>query len=86
LNVALDEIVVALATEERVSLSGFGTFDVRRRSSRPGRNPNTGDALTLPERRAVLFHAGRGLRQALAEGPDRQEPGTDATRASTVRT
>ena len=82
LDTTLDEIVVVLATEERVSLSGFGTFDVRRRSSRRGRNPITGDALTLPDRRAVLFHAGRGLRKALAEEAGREN--TDAKPPRTI--
>jgi len=86
LHVALDDIVVALATEERVSLSGFGTFDVRRRSSRPGRHPTTGAALTLPEKRAVLFHAGRRLQQALAAGSAGQESDADTTHASPIQT
>jgi DNA-binding protein HU-beta len=68
IDAALDEITRGLGAEQRVSLSGFGTFEVRQRRERPGRNPLTGAPLTLPSRSAVVFRAGTGLRGALQPG------------------
>jgi integration host factor subunit alpha len=60
------EIGRALQAGEPVSLSGFGNFQVRAKSRRPGRNPRTGEAVTISARRVVIFHASPGLR-ALVE-------------------
>lgn len=65
LDATLDEIDAALIQEGRVSLSGFGTFEVRERRSRTGRHPVSGQTLTIPPRRTVVFRPGSGLREAL---------------------
>ena len=52
----------ALKKGERVTLVGFGSFDVRKRAARKGRNPQTGKALNIPARRVVRFRVGAELK------------------------
>ena len=60
-------ITEALATGDRVSLTGFLTLEVVQRSAREGRNPKTGEALTIPARKAVKASAGQSLKRAVAD-------------------
>ena len=55
----------ALARGEKVTLTGFGTFEVRTRAARMGRNPQTGAPLRIPETRTPAFKAGKGLKDAV---------------------
>jgi DNA-binding protein HU-beta len=68
---AVDAIVEtikrAVASGDRVSIPGFGTFDVRWRSPRAARNPQTGAKITVPAARVPVFRPGRELR-SLVEG------------------
>ena len=52
-----DEIRYALERGEAVRLSGFGNFQLREKSARPGRNPKTGEEIPIAARRVVTFHA-----------------------------
>jgi DNA-binding protein HU-beta len=61
----LDHITRALKKGDRASLVGFGTFTVVRRRARKGRNPQTGEAISIPARRVTRFTAGRALKAAL---------------------
>ena len=61
------EMKASLAVGEHVRLSGFGNFDLRDKSERPGRNPKTGEDVLISARRVVTFRAGNKLR-ALVEG------------------
>ena len=61
-NVVLDTIEKALKNEDSVALPGFGTFSVRERSERKGRNPQTGEEITIPAGKAVRFKAGKNLK------------------------
>lgn len=61
----VDVIQEALARGERVSLVGFGTFEVRTRGARVGRNPRTRQAITIPPTRVPAFRAGKTLRDAV---------------------
>lgn len=56
-----------LRAGERVKISGFGTFTVRRKHSRRGRNPKTGGAITIDSRRVVSFKASQVLKDLIAE-------------------
>ncbi|MDR1311198.1 MAG: integration host factor subunit alpha [Burkholderiaceae bacterium] len=56
-------IAHALEEGEEVKLSGFGNFTLRTKRERVGRNPRTGDAVTISARRVVSFHASQKLRQ-----------------------
>ncbi|MFN7096339.1 MAG: integration host factor subunit alpha [Gammaproteobacteria bacterium] len=58
-------IIQALVNEQEVKLSGFGNFMTRDKSSRPGRNPKTGEAVAISARRVVTFHAGNKLKEKI---------------------
>ncbi len=66
---AVDAIISAitdsLTREERVTLVGFGSFQVMERKARKGRNPQTGRELQIPAKKVPKFKAGRGLREAV---------------------
>ena len=56
-----EEIRHALENNEQVKLSGFGNFDLRDKSQRPGRNPKTGEEIPISARRVVTFRPGQKL-------------------------
>ena len=56
------EISQALETNDSVKLSGFGNFELRDKSSRPGRNPKTGEEIPISARRVVTFKPGQKLK------------------------
>ena len=62
-----EEIRSALENNEQVKLSGFGNFDLRDKSTRPGRNPKTGEEIPISARRVVTFKPGQKLK-AKVEG------------------
>lgn len=64
---SLDLIKEALAAGEEVLVSGFGKWSVRAKTERRGRNPQTGDPLTLPPRRVVTFRPSRVLKARVQE-------------------
>ncbi|WP_127470317.1 integration host factor subunit alpha [Thiomicrorhabdus aquaedulcis] len=57
-----DEIGEVLVSGEQIKLSGFGNFELRDKSSRPGRNPRTGEDVPISARRVVTFKPGQKLR------------------------
>jgi integration host factor subunit alpha len=57
-----EEIRTALEGNESVKLSGFGNFDLRDKTSRPGRNPKTGEEIPISARRVVTFRPGQKLK------------------------
>jgi integration host factor subunit alpha len=57
-----EEIRQALENNQQVKLSGFGTFDLRDKSERPGRNPKTGEEIPISARRVVTFKPGQKLK------------------------
>ena len=64
-NTVFDSIVGAVATGDKVSIPGFGTFEKRHRPMRIGRNPRTGEEVIIDETDAPAFKAGKGFRDAL---------------------
>ena len=62
LEVFFEELAASLAVGKQVKLSGFGNFDLRDKDERPGRNPRTGEKVTIPARRVVTFKAGQKLK------------------------
>lgn len=62
-NALVESISEALAKGEKVSLVGFGTFEVRTRQARTGRNPRTGQTLTIPAAKVPAFKPGKQLRE-----------------------
>lgn len=69
-NTIFDEISTALARGDRVELRGFGTFSVKQRQSRTARNPRTGQAVFVEEKRIPFFKTGKDLRRRLNDSDD----------------
>ena len=65
-----DEIKQSLINNENVKISGFGNFELINKKARPGRNPKTGEDVTISARRVVTFRAGNKLRQKIASSHD----------------
>ena len=61
----LDSITGALKSGEQVSVVGFGTFGVKRRAARTGRNPRTGEAIQIAASKVPGFKAGKALKDAV---------------------
>ncbi len=61
----IEAIIVSLQRGEDVSLVGFGTFAVRSRAARSGRNPKTGETITIEASRVPAFKAGKALKDAV---------------------
>lgn len=57
-----EEVKGSLEKGEQVKLSGFGKFELRDKSSRPGRNPKTGEEIPITARRVVTFRSGQKLK------------------------
>ena len=64
-NSAVNAITEALKNGEKVSLVGFGTFEVRERPERKGRNPQTKQEITIPASKLPAFKAGKALKDAV---------------------
>lgn len=67
-NAILDEITGALARGDRVELRGFGAFSVKRRDARVGRNPRTGEPVSVDEKFVPFFKTGKEMRERLNDG------------------
>lgn len=65
LQAVLDAIRDALKRGEKVVVTGFGTFSVRSRAARTGRNPQTGASIQIPSRKTPGFTAGKALKKAI---------------------
>jgi DNA-binding protein HU-beta len=64
-NAFVEAVEGALGRGDRVVIAGFGTFEVRDRRPRVGRNPQTGEALQIPAGRVPAFKAGKGLKDSV---------------------
>ena len=64
-SATLDVITDALKNGEKVSLVGFGTFEVRERKEHQGRNPQTREPMTIPASKLPAFSAGKALKDAV---------------------
>ncbi|MBI4608881.1 MAG: integration host factor subunit beta [Candidatus Rokubacteria bacterium] len=62
-NTVFDNIAEALTKGEKVELRGFGSFRIRHRNARKGRNPKTGTSVSVPEKRVPFFKVGKRLRE-----------------------
>lgn len=63
----IDTITAELVVGEKVSLVGFGNFDVKTREARTGRNPKTKEEIQIPATRIPQFKAGKALKDAVAK-------------------
>ncbi len=64
-NTVFDEITTAMANGDRVELRGFGAFSVKKRDARVGRNPRTGESVSVNEKHVPFFKTGKLLRDRL---------------------
>lgn len=65
LDALLDTITGALQAGEKITLTGFGSFEVRDRSARTARNPQTGEQIQVPASKAPAFKPGKSLKDAV---------------------
>ena len=65
INAVIEAIVKRVASGERVTLVGFGTFEARQRKARTGRNPKTNQPLHIPARRVAGFRVGKEFSEAV---------------------
>lgn len=63
-NVLLSTIVETVAKDEKVQIVGFGTFELRSRSERQGRDPRTNSPITIPASRVPAFKAGKAFKDS----------------------
>ena len=67
ISAALDTIVETVAKKEKALLVGFGTFEIKERAERIGRNPRTNEAIPVPASVDVKFKAGKDFKDAIAQ-------------------
>ncbi|HAA24500.1 MAG TPA: integration host factor subunit alpha [Ruminiclostridium sp.] len=65
LNAMIASVEDALVAGEKVVLVGFGTFEVKKRAERKGRNPQTKEEIIIPASKAPVFKAGKGLKDKI---------------------
>ncbi|TYP50870.1 HU family DNA-binding protein [Thermosediminibacter litoriperuensis] len=65
LNAFIEAVSEALSKRDKVQLVGFGTFEVRERSQRKGRNPQTGEEINIPAASIPAFKAGKALKDSI---------------------
>ena len=64
-NATLDAIIEGLASEGKVIIPGFGSFEVRNKTAREGRNPRTGEKVKIAAKRAPAFKPGKAMKDAV---------------------
>lgn len=64
-----DTIAEELATGGKVQVIGFGTFEIRERAAREGRNPQSGEVITIAASKSPAFKAGKGLKEQVNAAP-----------------
>ena len=67
IDAVFDTITDSLVNNDKVQLVGFGTFEVRERSERTGKNPRTGEEIIIPATKVPAFKAGKALKDKVAE-------------------
>ena len=67
INAAIDAVTAALVNGDKVQLSGFGSFEVKDREARIGRNPHTKETVEIPATKVPVFKASKALRDNVAK-------------------
>ena len=67
LNALLDTVADTLASGDKVQLVGFGSFEIKARDARMGRNPKTKEPIEIPATKVPVFKAGKALKDRVAE-------------------
>jgi integration host factor subunit beta len=77
-NTVFSSITQALENDDKIELRGFGSFRVRKRRSRQGRNPKTGDQVEVPEKRIPYFKPGKELKDLINSRENSPDSDPDA--------
>ncbi len=64
-NLIFDSMKEALMRGEKIEIRGFGSFKIKRRAAKEGRNPKTGEIVKIPEKRIPFFKVGKELREII---------------------
>jgi DNA-binding protein HU-beta len=75
LSAAIDIIVTSVAGGDKVTLVGFGSFEKRERKAREGRNPKTGESMTIAATTVPAFSAGKSFKETVADKPKAKAKG-----------
>ncbi|MCR5623931.1 MAG: HU family DNA-binding protein [Lachnospiraceae bacterium] len=75
LKAFMETVEEALKNDDKISLVGFGTFSVSTRKEREGRNPSSGEKITIPEQKVPKFKAGKALKDAVNVPPKKKGKG-----------
>jgi integration host factor subunit beta len=78
INTMFESMTDALTAGDRIEIRGFGSFSVRHRRARMGRNPKTGDAIAVPPKRVPFFTVGHELRKRINDDFQVTKPAPDA--------
>src|ERR1700730_8878622 len=81
-EIVFESIIESLNQGEKIELRGFGSFRVRERGARRGRNPKKGYPVTIPAKRVHYFKPGKELRELINDGVHPQAPSDQATGVS----
>ncbi len=86
-NIVFDSIVESLRSGQKIELRGFGSFRLRSRKSRTGRNPKTGEKVEVPSKKIPYFKPGKELKElinrALTDAGVAREPAADGEKTGT---
>ena len=85
-NTIFDSMTQALADGERIEIRGFGSFIVKTRESREGRNPKTGEKVHVPAKRTPFFTVGKELKERVDELGEEPQPSGGEEAAETPLT
>ena len=77
-EIIFDSITETLNKGEKIELRGFGSFRVRERNSRKGRNPKTGDSVAIPAKRVAYFKPGKELKELINQNDQPVEEPADS--------
>ncbi len=83
-NTVFDSIIDALRKDEKIELRGFGSFRIRQRRSRQGRNPKTGDKVDVPAKRIPYFKPGKELKELINNSTQSSEPAASSVTSTGV--
>jgi integration host factor subunit beta len=81
-NIVFDSIVDSLRAGQKIELRGFGSFRLRSRKSRTGRNPKTGEKVEVPSKKIPYFKPGKELKELINKAMAEAEAGEDTTAAA----
>ncbi len=80
-NTIFDSMVEALRGGDRIEIRGFGSFQVKIREAREGRNPKTGEPVHISAKRTPFFKVGKELKEMVDRSPDLPEEGSSSEEA-----